>query len=85
MRVEGEYKKSGYFWLPDRDDEKIPGILTVQDGGQVELEIVGLFDNSITAFSRGNELERIIGHSALGVGPKQPSDFIQLSSKNSCL
>ena len=62
MRVEGEYKKSGYFWLPDRDDEKIPGILTVQDGGQVELEIVGLFDNSITAFSRGNELERIIGH-----------------------
>lgn len=62
MRIEGEYKKTGYFWLPDNPDRKIPGTLTIKDGGYAELEIVGLFDNSIKAVNKQDDLNRIIGH-----------------------
>ncbi|MDX1370149.1 HEPN domain-containing protein [Pseudomonas sp.] len=62
MRIEEEYKKTGYFWLPDKEDQKIPGVLTISDGGKIELEIVGLFDDSIEALNGNDELSRIIGH-----------------------
>ena len=62
MRVVKEYKKTGYFWLPDKDDKKIPGILTITDGGKIELEVVGLFDESIEALNGNDDLTRIIGH-----------------------
>jgi hypothetical protein len=39
MRIKEEYKRSGYFWL--------------SDGGEIELEIVGLFDESIKALNGG--------------------------------
>ena len=61
MRVEEEYKRTGYFWLPEKE-EKIPGILTINDGGKIELEIVGLFDESIEALNGDDNLSRIIGH-----------------------
>ncbi len=62
MRIEQEIKKIGYFWLHDNEDKKIPGILTVTDGGDVTLEIFGLFDDSIEAM-QGQEvrLPRIVG------------------------
>ena len=44
MRIEKEYIKSGYFWLPEQPDNKIPGILTILDGGDIELD-VGLQSN----------------------------------------
>lgn len=66
MRIKEEFKKSGYFWLPSDPERKIPGTLVITDGGNIELEVLGLFDESNEGLNRvGNgkvELERIIGH-----------------------
>lgn len=62
MRIEEEYIKTGYFWLPEQQENKIPGILTIKDGGDIELEVVGLFDESIKALNSDDDLSRIIGH-----------------------
>lgn len=62
MRIEEEYKKTGYFWLPEKEDNKIPGILSIDDGGRIELEIVGHFDEGLKPLSGDENLNRIIGH-----------------------
>ncbi len=66
MRIKEEFKKSGYFWLPSVPERKIPGTLVITDGGNIELEVVGLFDESIEGLNKAlngkDELERIIGH-----------------------
>jgi hypothetical protein len=62
VRIKEEYKKSGYFWLPGNESKKIPGTLTISDGGNIELEVVGLFDESIKALNGEDDLSRIIGH-----------------------
>lgn len=62
MRIEEEYVKTGYFWLPENEDRKIPGTLTISNGGDIELEVVGLFDESIQAINGNDDLSRIIGH-----------------------
>jgi hypothetical protein len=62
VRIEEEYKKTGYFWLPGKEDKKIPGILSINDGGKVELEIVGHFDESVESLNGNDEIDRIIGH-----------------------
>jgi len=62
VRIKEEYKKSGYFWLPEKEDKKIPGTLIISDGGEVELEVVGLFDESIEALNGKDDLSRIIGY-----------------------
>ena len=43
MRLQEEYVRTGFFWLPEKPEKKIPGILTIKNGGEAELEIVGLF------------------------------------------
>ena len=45
MRIKREFKKHGYFWLPSAPDKKIPGTLSVSDGGIIDLEIVELFES----------------------------------------
>lgn len=62
MRIKEKYKKSGYFWLPDNLDRKIPGTLTISDGGEIELEVVGLFEESVKALNSENDLMRVVGH-----------------------
>jgi len=62
MRIEEEYKKTGYFWLPEEEENKIPGILSIDDGGKIELEIVGHFDEGLKPLSGDGNLSRIIGH-----------------------
>lgn len=62
MRIEEEYKKTGYFWLPEKEDNKIPGILSIDDGGKIELEIVGHFDEGLKSLSSDDNLSRIVGH-----------------------
>lgn len=66
MRIKEEFKKSGYFWLPSAPERQIPGTLIITDGGNIELEVVGWFDEIIEGLKEapnGNyELERIIGH-----------------------
>lgn len=61
MRVEQEFVKRGYFWLPDTPEKKIPGTLSIQDGGRIELEIVGHFHNDIKSIHEENTFDRIVG------------------------
>jgi len=66
LRIKEEFKKSGYFWLPSTPERQIPGTLIITDGGNIELEVVGWFDESIEGLNKAQngkyELERIIGH-----------------------
>jgi hypothetical protein len=43
MRLEKDIIESGYFWLPGKADNKIPGTLKIVDGGFVQLELIGEF------------------------------------------
>ncbi len=66
MRIKEKIVKSGYFWLHSTPDKKIPGVLLISDGGRIDLEVVGLFDDSINGLNsvingRAN-IGRIIGH-----------------------
>ncbi len=62
MRIEEEYIRTGYFWLPEKDNKKIPGVLIIKDGGDIELEIVGFFDDEVNIFNDNFDIGRIIGH-----------------------
>ncbi len=62
MRVDELETKSGFFWLVGNSDNKIPGTLTVFDGGKFQLEVVGDFEPNRNPFDIQNELGRIIGH-----------------------
>ncbi|WP_095121088.1 HEPN domain-containing protein [Pseudomonas sp. Irchel s3f10] len=61
MRIEEEYKKTGYFWLPGQEEKKIPGVLSIDDGGKIELEVVGNFSESIASANDNDDISRIIG------------------------
>ena len=66
MRIKEEIKSSGYFWLPSASEHKIPGTLTISDGGNIELEVVGLFDETVEGQNRATTdkgaFERIVGN-----------------------
>ena len=55
MRIKEEIKRSGYFWLPSASSEKVPGTLSISDGGHIELEVIG----PLIAF--GDYVKRIVG------------------------
>jgi ApeA N-terminal domain 1 len=62
MRIEKEYKKVGYFWLPENKENKISGILSIYNGGIIELEIIDFFDENRKYIDEDNIPRRIIGH-----------------------
>lgn len=62
MRIRKEFAKRGMFWLPSNPDKKIPGTLTITDGGEIELEVVGLFGRESDLMSQTDDLSRILGH-----------------------
>ena len=39
VKIEREIKRLGYFWAPGNPNEKLPGTLSISDGGVIELEI----------------------------------------------
>lgn len=48
MRIEERIEKKGRFWVCGREDEKVSGILTIEEGGRIELEVfelLGGFDS----------------------------------------
>lgn len=61
MRLDTEHKRHGFFWLPENQEAKIPGILSITDGGKIELEIVGHFKNEMPSLKDGNDTIRIVG------------------------
>ena len=64
MRIKEEFKKLGYFWLPSAPSEKVPGTLSISDGGNIELEVLHQFERRPpfggVGFGRGGK--RIVGH-----------------------
>lgn len=62
MRIEEEYKKYGFFWLPGHEEKQVPGVISVCDGGDISLEIVGHLGEGAHALDYGPELDRVIGH-----------------------
>ena len=63
MRIKEEFKRLGNFWLPSAPKRKIPGTLSISDGGNIELEVAGLFHDGIEALlnSDSADLKRIVG------------------------
>lgn len=62
MRVLDFNKKSGFFWLPENFEKKIPGDLVVSDGGSIELSVLGNFDEGLDeAFEMRLSSARILG------------------------
>ena len=63
MRIKEEFKRLGHFWLPSAPGRQIPGTLSISDGGNIELEVAGLFHDGIEALlnSDSADLKRIVG------------------------
>ena len=55
MRIKKKIERTGRFWLPAEPDRKVPGMLSISDGGYIELKLIG----SLVAFYE--KVERIIG------------------------
>ena len=64
MRIKEEFKRSGYFWLPSEPDEQLPGTLSISDGGHIELEVIGRFENRVEVLLNADlqPIKRIVGH-----------------------
>ena len=58
MRIKEELKGWGYFWLPSASDKRIPGMLSISDGGVIKLELFGVFGT----LDEPEPIERIVGH-----------------------
>ena len=58
VKIEREIKRLGYFWAPDNPTEKLPGTLSISDGGVIELEIVTPF---VDKREELKNLTRIVG------------------------
>lgn len=61
MRLAESIEKSGNFWLHSNPEEKLPGTLTISNGGAIRVEIVGNFGGEKGHFSDDENLERVIG------------------------
>lgn len=67
VRVENPYSISGYFWLPSDEKNKLYGTLSVEDGGKVELEILGSFNKNLDDYTNDEgEWKRIVGKTEKG-------------------
>ena len=62
MRIDEDHIRAGYFWLPSTRDVKIPGTLSIKNGGKIELEIIGHFNDELASLNDEIDLDRIIGH-----------------------
>lgn len=59
MRITEVYKRFGFFWFVSEPENKIPGILSIKDGGCIELEI---FCYSSAQYNYNNEqLYHVVG------------------------
>ena len=43
MKVKKYIEKIGYFWLPSNPEHKLAGIISIEDGGKISLQLHGLF------------------------------------------
>jgi hypothetical protein len=61
MRISEKFDKSGYFWLPSKPDERLPGTLRISESGEAELEVLGVFVDHVAAINDEPKIERING------------------------
>ena len=61
MRVQESIVRTGYFWLPDYPDRKLPGTLTIRDGGESELEVLDNFDTDLRSRDQTWSIPRLVG------------------------
>ncbi|MDE0690068.1 MAG: hypothetical protein OXI61_18040 [Candidatus Poribacteria bacterium] len=74
MRIKEGLKESGEFWLPSTPDKKVHGTLSISDGGNIELEVTGFFEDWRKAHNVN--LNRIVGH--IQKGRSIPLIFVTL-------
>ena len=55
MRINQELTRLGHFWLPSAPERRIPGTLSIIDGGHIQLEASGRFNEYSPS------IERIVG------------------------
>ncbi len=61
MRIKEEFKGTGNFWIPSVPEEIVHGILSISDGGNIELEVTtGQLKDKDGTFNV--TLERIVGY-----------------------
>ena len=73
MRIKEEFKRSGDFWLPSEPDRKERGVLSISDGGAIELEVDGRFNVEPEAPLR-NRWEQIVGN----IKKNEKNEFVTL-------
>jgi len=65
MRVKESIKKSGEFWLPHDEENKIHGTLLIEEGGKITLEIIGIssgLGDAVNSFRENKDkIDRING------------------------
>ena len=62
MRIFEPRSLSGYFWLPSESENRLPGTLKIEDGGSIELELLGNFGAGLSFLADDGNLGRIIAH-----------------------
>ncbi len=67
LKIEKPFSISGYFWLPSDEENRLYGTLRVDDGGKIELEVLGSFNKSLEDYENDDrDIERIIGETENG-------------------
>lgn len=62
MRLSEPIEKFGYFWLPAKPDNRLPGILRVTETGETTVEVIGIFGDTLAEMNDSTpELGRIVG------------------------
>jgi len=61
MRISEKFDKSGYFWLPSKPDQRLPGTLRISESGEAELEVLGVFGDHVAAINEEPKIDRING------------------------
>ncbi|MCQ8183649.1 hypothetical protein NP603_21255 [Methylomonas sp. SURF-1] len=77
MRIKEDFKRLGYFWLPSNPERRVPGTLFINDGGEIRLEIFGLFDESIEGINRLGSSNGTLGRI---VGQIEPNELVTLDN-----
>ena len=52
MRFSEPIEKSGFFWLPEDAENKVPGILRISELGEVTLKISYIYDLSLRTLNK---------------------------------
>ena len=69
MRLAEPIEQSGFFWLPEKPDNKLHGTLRISESGEITLELIGLLDDPFAAPRRDptknqfrqQDFDRILG------------------------